>query len=571
VSEREFLKVEDHYKRLNERNQINASEFELLTATAFTLFNENKVDVGIIEVGMGGKLDATNILNNQVVSVISKVARDHENFLGNTLEEIASHKAGILRPNVPFIVNPSNEFNVHEVIENYAQEIGAGPRILVDTADLRSLVFGTKTWRKFSEGLLPFQRDNAVLGMLAYIEVLKSLGLNTDLRKVVVMLDKMRNKQTLPGRQQTLFVRVVFGAIGKRREILVDGAHNPDAAESLDAYVSQKLRRQARDPVTWVLAMTEGKDPRRVLQTLLRPGDNVVTTAFGPVDGMPWVKSMDPESLLNIALEVCPGITALAVPKRGAYRALCTAKYISKHAHIVLTGSLYLVGDFFREHEVGKECMKNGEDFPSIREIDQDERARVDEFFDEVSRRAFKEDVQPDEIHSSSATPETGGGDLRADDGPSSPATAIPSPPVPGQSENLRKLQAEMAQLESEMQSFQRGTSGRAHRTPPAKQKFFENFEDFRTLVEPSSGSSPAKKSEDGTQKSFSFSSETRARPAGDLPVRRTASLKIRLQGSPRNDPDSEYIWKDMTKEAELRADKIRGSSRSGRGRASSF
>jgi folylpolyglutamate synthase/dihydrofolate synthase len=104
VSEREFLKVEDHYKRLNERNQINASEFELLTATAFTLFNENKVDVGIIEVGMGGKLDATNILNNQVVSVISKVARDHENFLGNTLEEIASHKAGILRPNVPFIV-----------------------------------------------------------------------------------------------------------------------------------------------------------------------------------------------------------------------------------------------------------------------------------------------------------------------------------------------------------------------------------------------------------------------------------------------------------------------------------
>jgi hypothetical protein len=383
------------------------------------------------------------------------------------------------------------------------------------------------------------------------------------------MLDKMRNKQTLPGRQQTLSVPIVFGRLGKRKEILVDGAHNPDAAESLNAYVSQKLRRKPRDPVTWVLAMTEGKDPRQVLEKLLRPGDNVVTTDFGPVDGMPWVKSMDPNALLSIALEVCPGITALAVPKRGAYRALCTAKYLSKHAHIVLTGSLYLVGDFFREHEVGQACLKSGEDFPSIQEIDQDEMARVDEFFDEATRRAYKEDVQAD-IHNSPATRETDGRDLQADEGPRSPAAAFPSSPVSGQSENLRKLRDEIAQLESEMQSFQRGKSGRAHSTPPAKQKFFENFEDFRTLVEPTSRSLTAQRSEDGSQKSFSFSMESRVRPAGDAPIRKSASLKIRRYDPSRDDPESDHIWKDVTKEAELRADAVR-AKRSGRGRASSF
>ncbi|KAJ4357997.1 folylpolyglutamate synthase [Didymosphaeria variabile] len=413
VSEKEFLRVENHYKQLSERENINASEFELLTATAFTLFNEKKVDVGIIEVGMGGKLDATNILNNQVVSVISKIARDHQGFLGNTLEEIASHKAGILRPNVPFIVNPMNDFGVHEVIEDYAKEIGAGPRLLVDTVDLREHVFNTSFWRDFADGLLPFQRDNAVLAFLAYIEVLKSLKLNSNMHKAVQMLSKIRNKQTLPGRQQRLFVPVVFG---NRKDVLVDGAHNPDAAESLLAYVEKNLRaRPANSPnnvynppnkdnthhITWVLAMTEGKDPRQVLETLLRPGDYVLTTDFGPVDGMPWVTPMGPKALLSIAHEVCPRIRGLAISKRGVYRALCAAKYISKSAHIVLTGSLYLVGDFFREHQVGQRCYKDSEEFPSIQEIDLEERARVNEFLDEAARGADEEVFQANGVRNS--------------------------------------------------------------------------------------------------------------------------------------------------------------------------
>ncbi|KAF9738374.1 hypothetical protein PMIN06_006109 [Paraphaeosphaeria minitans] len=613
VEEQEFLKIENHYKQLSERENIEASEFELLTATAFTLFNEKQVEVGIIEVGMGGKLDATNILNNQVVSVVSKIAQDHQGFLGNTLEEIASHKAGILRPNVPFIVNPMNEFRVHEVIENYAKEIGAGPRILVDTEELRTEIYKTKYWKQFSESLLPFQRDNAILGLLAYFEVLKSLGLNVKTINTLKMLDKMRNKVTLPGRMQMVYIPVVFA---KRQGVLVDGAHNPDAAQSLKEYVNRKMRHKhdsRSTPITWVLAMTEGKDPRQVLQILLKPGDYVVTTAFDPVDGMPWVRSMDPNELLSIAREVCPRITGLAVPKRGAYRALCTAKYlarVTKHEQIVLTGSLYLVGDFFRDHEVGRQSFKYEKDFPVIREIDLDEKARVNEFLDDIARgapgagnarlnelsgdrrTAFGTSLQEDDADK---------GNLQVNEIHSSPATSISSSPMQGESENLRKLRSEIAQLEREMQSFQGVNSNSTPSIPPEKEKFFQGFEDFRARVEEDFGPRKEPQVEHlPWQKKFDFAEitakpkERRFRPVGDAPIREATPLKVRkfihadnkdpsrslgrivkdAEERPNSVKDSTepiLAWDQIVREAELQADGASGKSRRGRRGADSF
>ena len=383
--------MESHYLKLNEQENINASEFELLTATAFTLFNEKKVDVGIVEVGMGGKLDATNVLNNQVVSIISKIALDHQGFLGGTIEEIAAHKAGILRPDVPYIVNPMNEIGVHQVIEKYANEIGAGPRILPFTEELQQTIFKSSFFHKFAEGKLPFQRDNAVLAFLAYLETLKSMGLSAEPQKALKLLSKLKNKRPLQGRQHEVKVKAVFGV---SKSILVDGAHNADAAETLRDYVNLKLRgklskknalgqntRIGKMPITWVIAMTEGKEPRAVLRTLLRPGDKVVATSFDPVDGMPWVKPMHPDVILSVAKEVCQDINGLAIPKRGAYRALCAAKYLNKYAsqsaHIVLTGSLYLVGDFFREHRAVEQALEAEDNISYIPQIDIEERNRV--------------------------------------------------------------------------------------------------------------------------------------------------------------------------------------------------
>ncbi|KAF3040799.1 folylpolyglutamate synthase [Didymella keratinophila] len=362
ITEGKFRMVERHYNRLNEKLQIGASPFEILTAVAFTCFHDAKVKVGVVEVGMGGKLDSTNVLNNQAISVISKIARDHEGFLGNTLSEIAGHKAGILRPSVPYIINSTNEANVQSIIEDYAMSIGAGPRLSTTSWELQQRLYDSSKWNRATNKLLPFQQENLKLAVIAVMETLESMDKSTnpkELAKTLLVNASHRN----PGRQELLAAIPVFREASHREnQILVDGAHNPDAARTLDEFVHNNMRlgqspRAERPgsgwPVTWVLAMTEGKDAREYLATILKPGDKVVTTTFGPVDGMPWVKPMDPQKLLETARSVEPSITGVHVPIIGALRALCTAKYISdrtaRWAPIALTGSLYLVGDLHRE------------------------------------------------------------------------------------------------------------------------------------------------------------------------------------------------------------------------------
>jgi folylpolyglutamate synthase/dihydrofolate synthase len=376
--------MENHFLQLNERESINASEFEILTASAFQLFNDAKIEVGVVEVGMGGRLDATNILNNQAVSVISKIARDHQNFLGNTIEEIALHKAGILRPKVPYLVNPINEWYVHDVINGYAKEIGAGPLIEGDTAELRRDLYASVYWHKFAGELEAFRRDNAVLAYLAVVETLKSMHLSTV--KVREMLPGIKNK-VFPGRFQTVRLKAVFGG-PHPKEILVDGAHNTDAALALAEHVMHKHRDERNKfgkpnrkgdgrRVTWVIAMTDGKDAYDYLTALLQAGDTVVTTSFGPVDGMPWVKPMDPKELFKIARRACPDIIGYPMPDNGAFRALCAAKYLtSDDDPIVVTGSLYLVGDLLRE----KAKWDQNEHFIDMKSIDKEERSRVNTF-----------------------------------------------------------------------------------------------------------------------------------------------------------------------------------------------
>ncbi|KAH7389541.1 Mur ligase [Phaeosphaeria sp. MPI-PUGE-AT-0046c] len=404
VEELDFKKVENHFIQLNQANNVGASPFEIMTATAFTMFNDAKVKVGVIEVGMGGSLDATNILNNQAVSVISKIARDHESFLGNTIADIAKHKAGILRPNVPYIVNPENEANVQAVIDDYAREIGAGPRLYGDTPRLRKDLYSRDDWRFFAEPIQPFQRDNAVLAIVAVKEVMKAFGGITD-ELIANELGKVRFGR-FPGRLQIMQVIPVFGwERNTGRSIIVDGAHNKDAAFALNEFVARKGRKKWKNditpppaggwPVTWVLAMTEGKDAEGYLEVLLRPGDKVITTSFGPVDGMPWVQSMEPQALLKIAQKVQPDITGLAIPDRSALRALCAAKFLTNYDYpIVMTGSLYLMGDLHRELE-GKSDQGFWHRYPWA-----DEREKMIAMLDEERERIsrFKHMQDPDEV-----------------------------------------------------------------------------------------------------------------------------------------------------------------------------
>ncbi|KAF1921916.1 Mur ligase [Ampelomyces quisqualis] len=396
VKENTFKIIENQILKLNAEEKINASPFEILTATALTCFNKAKVDIGIVEVGMGGRLDATNILNNQAISVISKIARDHEEFLGKTLAEIALHKAGILRPNVPYIVNPTNERFVQELIDEYAKEIGAGPRLFGDTPELRADIYKSKGWREYAIRQEPFQRDNTVLGIVAVRTAMKGLGkIYGDM--IVEELNKKR-AQSIPGRFQQIKVPQVLGNDSNDgRYIILDGGHNHDAAIALMEYVYTHARIQhgeeTEEPprggwgVNWVVAMTQGKDAKTFLRQILRPCDRIITTSFGPVDGMPWVKPMDPKALLKIAQEVRPGVIGFAMPQVSALRALCASKAFKQPGNRhVMCGSLYLVGEFFREMKAmptthrfwGKDRWNPAQE--EMRQMHRQEIARVNDF-----------------------------------------------------------------------------------------------------------------------------------------------------------------------------------------------
>jgi folylpolyglutamate synthase len=141
VSSALFHEIEKKVLLRNATEDINASEFELLTATAFEIFTHEKVDIGVIEVGMGGRLDATNILGVPVdadhtsgesitralplATAIAKIGLDHQSFLGTTLQAIASEKAGILKPTVPLVYDSSNPPEVHDTFQELAAKVGA--------------------------------------------------------------------------------------------------------------------------------------------------------------------------------------------------------------------------------------------------------------------------------------------------------------------------------------------------------------------------------------------------------------------------------------------------------------
>lgn len=347
------------------------------------------------------------------------------------MSEIASHKAGILRPGVPYVTSRTNEMAVQTVIHDYAREIGAGECLSFTSREMQKLSDLTR-WQRVTERMMPFQIENLQAAVLATMQALKELdGDKTpkitkkkppagpmkpkDVAKILIL----NAKTQMPGRQEMLHLTPVFRHAEERKNhVLVDGAHNPDAAVALDSFIQDRLRRgqsptkgrpESGWPVTWVLAMTEGKDANQFLTALLRPGDKVVTTTFGPVAGMPWVKPMDPIELLEVAKKAVPDITGLYVPEIGALRAVCTAKYLSDQLNIwspiVVTGSLYLVGDLHRELRPRADKRWWVSDDPaiaadrdSILQIHAEERERVKLFLNPLSD-AGKLQAELDAVH----------------------------------------------------------------------------------------------------------------------------------------------------------------------------
>ena len=337
VQESLFRQIENQVKLRDEKLGIGASEFELLTATAFEIFNHERVEVGVVEVGMGGRLDATNILSDVLVSVIAKIGFDHQAFLGSTIQEIAREKAGILKQGVPCVIDNTNAPTVLETLRNRVQELGIDAKFVSPKESQAQFPPLADFFQQLD--LEPHQKENMCCAIWALRLALSEVRPGTDVCSLFSYLADVK----WPGRLETISLQPL---IARKEPVLLDGAHNSQSANVLRMYVDHRLRSQSAN-VTWVIAASSGKDLAPVFRSIIRPGDDVATAEFGLVDGMPWVKPTNATELATF-ISSLPGIGQVKSFEGDPLAAIKWAGEMAQGRPLVIAGSLYLVSDVHR-------------------------------------------------------------------------------------------------------------------------------------------------------------------------------------------------------------------------------
>lgn len=330
-------------------DQPSPTQFEVITAAAWLYFAQQQVDIAVVEVGLGGRLDATNVCDRPLVSIITSLSREHWQKLGPTLADISREKAGILKPACPAVIAPQpadatavleqrlTELDCPAIWVEPSIDLGNGwaeyqGGVLNSNPNTQNSKLKTQDSKLFQHPLpLPgsHQLINSALAIAA-LDILRQQGWKISDAQIVQGMAKTQ----WPGRMQWFQWR--------DRQILIDGAHNPAGAERLRQYVDQCDRVQL--PVRWVVGMIGTKDHAEVFQALLRPGDRLFLV---PV---PDHLASDLEKMAQEAQAICPALQHCSIHADviDGLEAAADAQLADPESTIVLAGSLYLIGYFFK-------------------------------------------------------------------------------------------------------------------------------------------------------------------------------------------------------------------------------
>jgi dihydrofolate synthase/folylpolyglutamate synthase len=305
--------------------------FEITTCAAFAAFARTPADWTLLEVGLGGRLDATNVITPRL-SIITPVSMDHESFLGDTIAKIAAEKAGIIKRGVPVIVGPQHPDGL-EVIESTAARLGAP-----------ILAYG-QHWHVWEErGRLIYQDETGLLDLPlpnlpgphqiqnagAAITALRHLGYDAAVCEAAV------TRAEWPARMQRLRHGPLVD-VAPQVELWLDGGHNPAGGEAIAA----TLARMPARPTHLICGMLNTKD----VTGYMRPLAPQVTRLHAV--SIPGEKNTLPaEATRDAALTA--GIDATTAPS--VAEALTTITATDPHARVLICGSLYLAGHILREN-----------------------------------------------------------------------------------------------------------------------------------------------------------------------------------------------------------------------------
>ena len=326
ISDEKFIQLTASMIRIIEmmRNMEvgGPSYFEILIAMAFTYFASQKVDIAVVEVGIEGKYDATNVLNPLIV-VLTNIYLDHTQILGNTVEEIAKEASGAIKKSNT-VITGVKQATVIEIVEERCRQVGA--KLFRLGKD-----FNLSNTKDYELGLIgDYQRENASLAVEAVLK-LKTFGFKV-------------SKNIIREALQTAFFPGRFEVVNDK--LVLDGAHNPD---KMKAFVSSLEKLYPKEKKVFLIAFKKDKNIKDMLLEILKSADSIIVTEFGRATDVGLHSSANSSNLKSQISNLKSGTKVIVEKDLG--RALKKAfdltviEQSNNRAIIVVTGSLYLVGE----------------------------------------------------------------------------------------------------------------------------------------------------------------------------------------------------------------------------------
>lgn len=311
ITEEELDELVELVNSKDKEFELGLTEFEVLTVVCFLYFKKHKVDIGILEVGLGGRLDATNVIENPIVSVITSISLEHTERLGDTIEKIAKEKAGIIKKG-SFCVFSKNNQGFKTLLSN---AISKNAKIVEDNISLDvknkiAVIEGKEVPFNLAGD---FQKENLKLALLAIKCLPFSVNFETVKRGLKNARWKFRMEET--------------SLNGKR--LLIDGAHNPDGARVLADYLKTYHKK---DKIKFIFGCLKNKDYNSILKIL--NSVNIEEFCFYEFDYPNALKYSDLGQFKEIMIEIENPIEEI---KKGGFDLF------------VIAGSLYMLGKIFNK------------------------------------------------------------------------------------------------------------------------------------------------------------------------------------------------------------------------------
>lgn len=331
ISDQQLMWAAKEVREKTAEIDIHFTEFELFSAMGWLVFAEEQCDIIILEVGLGGRLDATNIVQKPLLTVITKIALDHQQYLGDTIYEIAGEKAGIIKPEIPVIMYPQVDeakkaiFEKAKAANSPVSEIDEA-RLEFELSNTRSQAFGYKGEQYELQVLEAHQIMNACLAIESMQQLRKIAGW------------KVSDEAIKSGLAKTVWP-ARFEWIHENPDIIIDGSHNVDGIIQLR---DNMLRYFPDRPRIAVIGMLKDKDFHQVLSEILPIFDKIITVAPNTP------RALEPEDLAKeiaqFQIQDEDSIIAVSDYQKAFEISMEWAKEYDNNPVICIFGSFYYVG-----------------------------------------------------------------------------------------------------------------------------------------------------------------------------------------------------------------------------------